>query len=95
MIRVCIARSLYDNRTWEQWAIRLTTTKERINMAAYEDFLSQIKEAGIGIQNEAVPTTKARPLSDGPSAAILCGCRFTPDQAQAILDNTMLTVRRG
>lgn len=88
-------------------------------MAAFENFLDQIKEAGIQIQNEGALTKKARFVSDWPSvvaevaktgrkegilfervnydepsnerlAEILNGYSFTPVEARAVIDNTML-----
>lgn len=93
-------------------------------MAAFENFLDQIKDAGIQIQNEGALTTKARFVSDWPSvvaevaltgrnegirfermncneptnehlAEILNGYSFTPIEARAVIDNTMLADQRG
>ncbi|MGF6604754.1 hypothetical protein P3T23_009510 [Paraburkholderia sp. GAS448] len=93
-------------------------------MAAFENFLDQIKEAGIQIQNEGALAKKARSVSDWPSAVaeaastgrkegilferaradeptderlatILSGYSFTPVEARAVIDNTLLAGQRA
>jgi len=58
---------LYDNGFTVSKGRLPETNRERISMAAFENFLGQIKEAGIHIQNEGALTKKARSVSDWPS----------------------------
>jgi hypothetical protein len=71
-------------------------------MAALENFLDQIKEAGIQIRNEGALTRKARFVSDWPAVvaeAALTGRRegilFERVSADAPTDDRLATILRG